>query len=85
MTDMEWKEIENCIRITAHQTVMDILASERTPREKASAPTKDKEKDNRHEWERELIRKGLERYRTEPPDSNIRKVIDWLLRKHATL
>lgn len=85
MTDTEWKEIENCIRITAHQTVMDILASERTPREKASAPTKDKEKDNRHEWERELIRKGLERYRTEPPDSNIRKVIDWILQRHATL
>ena len=37
------------------------------------------------ERERELIRQGLERYRTEPPDSNIRKGIDWLLQKHAAI
>ena len=30
-----------------------------------------------------LIRQGLERYRTEPPESNIRKVIDSLIRAHG--
>lgn len=83
MTDTEWQEIENCVRETARQTVMDILASEKPSRE--SSPAQDKKKGNRHEWERELIRQGLERYRTEPPDSNIRKGIDWLLQRHATL
>lgn len=83
MTDTEWLEIENCVRETARQTVMDILASEKPSRERS--PAQDKKKGIRHEWERELIRQGLERYRTEPPDSNIRKGIDWLLQRHATL
>ncbi len=84
MTDTEWQEIENYVKETARQPVMDILASEGTPGEKESAPASPGN-GNRHEWERELLRQGLERYRTEPPDSNIRKGIDWLLQRHATL
>lgn len=83
MTDTEWQEIENYVRVTARQTVMDILASEKPSRESSSV--QDKKKGIRHEWERELIRQGLERYRTEPPDSNIRKGIDWLLQRHDTI
>lgn len=33
----------------------------------------------------EIIRKGLERYREEPEESNIRKYINWLLEEHSEL
>ncbi len=82
MTDTEWKEIENYVKGAARQTVIDILVLENPPEESSAA--QDKKKGTKHRWERELIRQGLERYRTEPPDSNIRKGINWLLRKHAT-
>ena len=36
-------------------------------------------------WERKLMRKALERYRTEQPDSTIRKVVDMLIRQHADM
>ena len=82
----EWQALERYVREYARQTVREIMASESAP----SAPPQDTGKGNlktqrERERERELIRQGLERYRTEPPDSNIRKGIDWLLQKHAAL
>ena len=78
----EWQALERYVREYARQTVREIMASESAP----SAPPQDTGKGNlktQRERERELIRQGLERYRTEPPDSNIRKGIDWLLQRHA--
>lgn len=80
----EWQELERYVREYASRIVREIMASESAP----SAPPTDTGKGNlktQHEREREkeLIRQGLERYRTEPPDSNIRKCIDWLLQRHA--
>ena len=80
----EWQALERYVREYARQTVREIMASESAP----SAPPQDTGKSNlktqrERERERELIRQGLERYRTEPPDSNIRKGIDWLLQSHA--
>ncbi len=80
----EWQALEQYVREYARQIVRQIMASESAP----SAPLQDTGKGNlktqrERERERELIRQGLERYRTEPPDSNIRKGIDWLLQKHA--
>ena len=80
----EWQALERYVREYARQTVREIMASESAP----SAPPQDTGKGNlktQRERERELIRQGLERYRTEPPDSNIRKGIDWLLQKHAAI
>lgn len=82
----EWQALERYVREYARQIVRQITASENAP----SAPPQDTGKGNlktqcERERERELIRQGLERYRTEPPDSNIRKGIDWLLQKHAAL
>ena len=82
----EWQALERYVREYARQTVREIMASESAP----SAPPQDTGKGNlktqrERERERELIRQGLERYRTEPPDSNIRKGIDWLLQKHAAI
>lgn len=78
----EWQALERYVREYVRQTVREIMASESAP----SAPPQDTGKGNlktQRERERELIRQGLERYRTEPPDSNIRKGIDWLLQRHA--
>lgn len=80
----EWQALERYVREYARQTVREIMASESAP----SAPPQDTGKGNlktqrEREREREPIRQGLERYRTEPPDSNIRKGIDWLLQRHA--
>lgn len=78
----EWQALERYVREYARQTVREIMASESAP----SAPPQDTGKGNlktQRERERELIRQGLERYRTEPQDSNIRKGIDWLLQSHA--
>lgn len=80
----EWQALERYVREYACQTVREIMASESAP----SAPPQDTGKGNlkmqrERERERELIRQGLERYRTEPPDGNIRKGIDWLLQRHA--
>ena len=82
----EWQALERYVREYARQTVREIMASESAP----SAPPQDTGKGNlktqrERERERELIRQGQERYRTEPPDSNIRKGIDWLLQKHAAI
>lgn len=82
----EWQALERYVREYARQTVREIMASESAP----SAPPQDTGKGNlktqrERERERELIRQALERYRTEPPDSNIRKGIDWLLQKHAAI
>lgn len=84
----EWQELERYVKEYVRQVIRDNLALEKAIREKESATAQGKDKDNQetgHEWERELIRQGLERYRAEPPDSNIRKGIDWLLQRHATL
>lgn len=78
----EWQALERYVREYVRQTVREIMASESAP----SAPPQDTGKGNlktQRERERELIRQGLERYRTEPQDSNIRKGIDWLLQRHA--
>lgn len=82
----EWQALERYVREYARQTVREIMASESAP----SALPQDTGKGNlktqrKREREKELIRQGLERYRTEPPDSNIRKGIDWLLQKHAAI
>lgn len=48
----------------------------------------EKERREREEliaWERKLMRKAMERYRTEQPDSTIRKVVDMLIRQHADM
>lgn len=45
--------------------------------------TERREREKLLAWERALIRKALERYRTEQPDSTIRKVVDILIRQHA--
>ncbi len=83
----EWQELERYVREYAMQTAKEIIASGKAP----TVPGKEREtalpgtgKGNpTRQRERELIRQGLERYRTEPPDSNIRKCIDWLLQRHA--
>lgn len=81
----EWQELEQYVQKYVGQIVRETMASERG----SSAPSSDTAKGNlkrqrERERERELIRQGLERYRTEPPDSNIRKGIDWLLQRHAS-
>ncbi|RKI36264.1 hypothetical protein D7V86_25150 [bacterium D16-51] len=80
----EWQALKRYVREYASQIVREIMASENAP----SAPPQDTGKGNLKtqrecERERELIRQALERYRIEPPDSNIRKGIDWLLQRHA--
>lgn len=78
----EWQALEQYVREYARQIVKETMASER----ESLAPSSDTAKGNlkrQREKERELIRQGLGRYRTEPPDSNIRKGIDWLLQRHA--
>lgn len=80
----EWQELERYIRAYASQIVRKIMVSESAP---SALPT-DAGKSNlkvqrEREREKELIRQGLERYRIKPPDSNIRKCIDWLLQRHA--
>lgn len=81
----EWQELERYVREYARQIAREIImASESAP----SSPPTDTGKGNlktqrEREWEWELIRQGLERYRTEQPDSNIRKCIDWLLQRHT--
>lgn len=85
----EWQELERYIREYVSQTVNRIMASDRelagqvTEREPPAQGTRNGNLKTQRERERELIRQGLERYRTEPPDSNIRKGIDWLLQRHA--
>lgn len=82
----EWQALERYVREYARQTVREIMASESAPSAPPQAIGKGDLKTQRErERERELIRQGLERYRTEPPDSNIRKGIDWLLQKHAAI
>lgn len=84
----EWQELERYVKEYVRQVIRDNLALEKAIREKESATPQGKDKDNQetgHEWERELIRQGLERYHTEPPDSDIRKCIDWILQRHAIL
>ncbi len=75
---MEWQELELYVMEYASRTVKEIMASKITP----AVPDTDKG-NLKMQRESDLIRKGLERYRTEPPDSNIRKCIDWLLQRHA--
>ncbi len=78
----EWQELERYIRKYTCQLVREITASEGIPSPTLCDTGKGSLKTQR-ERERELIRQGLERYRTEQPDSNIRKGIDWLLKRHA--
>jgi len=83
----EWQELERYVWERASQTAKEIIASEKaltatgTEREQPSPGTG--KSNPKRQRERELIRQGLERYRTELPDSNIRKCIDLLIQKHA--
>lgn len=85
----EWQELERYVQEYVNQIVRETMASEKAPagRETEKNPLAHYTGNGnpKRQQERELIRQGLEWYRTEPPDSNIRKGIDWLLQKHATL
>jgi hypothetical protein len=88
MTESEWQEIESIVRKTTIQTVQGIFESEETAElEKSQAMRLEKKAARKKELLEiaGLIKKGMERYRTEPPEGTIRPVIDWLLRKHALL
>lgn len=80
----EWQELEQYVHEYVNQIVRETMASERESSTLPSDTAKGNlKRQHEREKERELIRQGLERYRTEPPDSNIRKGIDWLLQRHA--
>lgn len=87
----EWQELEQYVREYAGQIAREIMASERVPagqgtgrgRPSPATANGNPKTQRGREREKELIRQGLERYRTEPQDSNIRKCIDWLLQRHA--
>lgn len=80
---MEWQELEQQVKEYASQVVREIMLPEGGFQLSYSG-TGDGDRENRHVWEMKLIRQGLERYRTEPSDSNIRRCIDWLLKRHAS-
>lgn len=83
ISDTEWNEIiehaKEIARDTAKEYVSKCYASQHPEQTQPTHTIV------QYQEEIELITKGLERYRTEPPESNIRKCIDWLIRKHATL
>lgn len=86
MTKSKWQRIENMVRETANRTVQGIFESEETAElEKSQAMRLEKKAARKKGLLEiaELIQKGMEQYRTEPPEGTIRPVIDWLLRKHA--
>lgn len=88
MTESEWQEIESIVSKTTIQTVQGIFESEETAElEKSQAMRLEKKAARKKELLEiaGLIKKGMERYRTEPQEGTIRPVIDWLLRKHALL
>lgn len=77
----EWKEIERYVREWASQYVLQTYFSDR---DSSPPPQRQPPETDKGILEiMELVRKGLERYRTEPPESNIRKYIDFLLRVHG--
>lgn len=77
----EWKEIERYVREWVSQYVRQIYFSDNDSLSQRQ-PT---ETDKGMLEIMEMIRKGLERYRTESSESNIRKYIDFLLRVHGKL
>lgn len=80
----EWQELEQHVKEYASQAVREIMLPEGGFQLPSSGTGNgDSDRETRHVWEMELIRQGLERYRTEPSDSNIRRCIDWLLKRHA--
>lgn len=88
MTESEWQEIESIVSKTTIQTVQGIFESEETAElEKSQAMRLEKKAARKKELLEiaGLIRKGMEQYRTEPPEGTIRPVIDWLLRRHRKI
>lgn len=86
MTESEWQEIENMVSKTTIRTVQGIFESEETAELEKGQAMRLEKKAARKKGLLEiagLIQKGMERYRTDPPEGTIRPVIDWLLRKHA--
>lgn len=84
-TGTEWNEIIECVKETARATAKEyVLKCYARQKSEYSEPIYSTETVRYHE-EMELIRKGLERYRTEPKESTIRKCIDWIIRKHDNL
>ena len=86
MTESEWQEIENIVSKTTVRTVQGIFESEETAELEQSQAMRLEKKTARKKELLEiagLIQKGMDQYRTEPPEGTIRPVIDWLLRRHA--
>lgn len=90
MTDTEWQEIERQARETARRTVREIFESEakaalqeEKERQRADGQQRKRELDRAAMRAKELIREGLERYRSEPSGENVRDMIDYLLKRHA--
>jgi hypothetical protein len=77
LSEQEWNEILDRAIETARQTAREYIKSlyQESNRGTASQP--------KHEKEGEYIRQALEKYRNEPPESNIRKGIECLISVHA--
>ena len=77
----EWKTIENYVQESVRQHVKESYFNDynNVPPPQKQPLTTDKGMIEIMG----LIREGLERYRTEPPESNIRKYIDFLLHTHG--
>ena len=80
MTDDNWEEIVGIAVAKAKEMARE-SAVMRAKKEKPENTKLDNERRQRIE----IIRKGLERYREEPEESNIRKYINWLLEEHSEL
>lgn len=80
MTSSEWNKLEKYVqRVAMNQAkeiVQQMISEEEEP---------EQSQDQENSFSREVIAEALTRYRTEPEESHIRQVVDWLIKRHATI
>lgn len=80
MTSSEWNKLEKYVqRVAMNQAkeiVQQIISEEEEPEQSQG---------QENTFSREVIAEALTRYRTEPEESHIRQVVDWLIKRHAAI
>lgn len=80
MTSSEWNKLEKYVQRVAMNQAKEIVQQIISEEEES-----EQSQGQENTFSREVIAEALTRYRTEPEESHIRQVVDWLIKRHAAI